>query len=311
MNPVVMPAPVKDQATLLRALVSDKNDSSVRDKILGMKSIAILSGKGGVGKSNLAVNLALALADKGMRMAILDADLGLANIDILFGVMPKFNLGHVLRGEKELSDIVLKVSERVSIIPGGAGLKELADIDDQRQSWMISRLSMLEDETDILLLDTSAGIHKNVLAFAQASDLTLLVTTPEPTAIRDSYSVLKSLVQTVGNGFEAGLVVNMVSNEDEASSVADRITSAAGQFLDFNVRFMGCIIYDTAIREAVKKRRPLLLDSPHSSSAVYFKKLADKICESVPDDEVKVEGKARESFLRRLIKQMVGKGVSS
>ena len=125
-------------------------------------------------------------------MAVLDADLGLANIDILFGVIPKYNLGHVLRGEKELSDIVLNVSEKVFIIPGGAGLRELADLDEQQQSWVIGRLSVLEDDIDMLLLDTSAGIHKNVLSFAVASDLTLLVTTPEPTSIRDCYSVLKS-----------------------------------------------------------------------------------------------------------------------
>ena len=307
MNPVVMPAPLKDQATLLRELVSDKNDGTERDKIRGMRSIAILSGKGGVGKSNLAVNLALALAEKGMRMAILDADLGLANIDILFGVMPKFNLGHVLRGDKELSDIILKVSERVSIIPGGAGLKELADIDAQRQSWMISRLSVLEDETDILLLDTSAGIHKNVISFAMASDLTLLLTTPEPTAIRDSYSVLKSLVQTVGTGFEARIVVNMVSNEAEGLSVAERISSAAEQFLDFKVPYLGCIIYDPAIREAVKNRRPLLLDNPDSISALYFKSLANKICES-DSIEVRPSEDLKESFLRRLVRQLVGKG---
>ena len=307
MNPVVMPAPLKDQATLLREMVSDKKEIGERDKICGMKSIAILSGKGGVGKSNLAVNLAIALADMGMRVSILDADLGLANIDILFGVMPKYNLGHVLRGDKELSDIILKVSERVSIIPGGAGLKELADLDDQRQSWMIGRLSMLENDTDILILDTSAGIHKNVLAFALASDLTILITTPEPTAIRDSYGVLKSLVQTVGTDFEAGLVVNMTSGETEALSVADRITSAADQFLDFKIPYLGCVVYDVAIREAVKKRRPLLLDSPRAASAQYFKMLAERVYKPIRSN-VKHTEEGNGSFLRRLIKQMIGKG---
>ncbi|MDR1884915.1 MAG: P-loop NTPase, partial [Synergistaceae bacterium] len=185
MNPVIMPPIMDDQATVLRELVSDRRAVVAASRISGMRSIAILSGKGGVGKSNLAVNLGLAMAEMGLRVTILDADLGLANIDILFGVVPKFNMGHVLRGDKELQEIVYRVGDLISIIPGGAGLRELADIDDQRRAWIIERLSSLEDETDVLILDTSAGIHKNVLAFAAASDLALLVTTPEPTAIRD------------------------------------------------------------------------------------------------------------------------------
>jgi ATPases involved in chromosome partitioning len=160
-----------------------------------MRSIAILSGKGGVGKTNVAVNLALALGELGLRTAVLDADLGLANVDVLLGVVPKFNLGHVLRGEKEMKEIVLAVNSKVSIIPGGSGLRELADLDDQKQSWFIEKLSALEDDLDLLILDTGAGIQRNVLAFAMAADRTILLTTPEPTAIRDSYSVLKSLCQ--------------------------------------------------------------------------------------------------------------------
>ncbi|MDR3076599.1 MAG: MinD/ParA family protein, partial [Synergistaceae bacterium] len=263
MNPVIMPAMpthLNDQATVLRELVSGRKDNArIRERITGVRSIAVLSGKGGVGKSNVAVNLALALAEKGLNVALLDADLGLANIDILFGVVPKFNLGHVLRGEKELSEIIFKVDERVSIIPGGVGLRELADLDEQRQSWIISRLSMLDDDADLLILDTSAGIHKNVLSFSMASDLTLIITTPEPTAIRDSYSVLKSLCQATGGDINVGLVVNMASDEREAFLVAERIISAGEQFLDFKAPYFGCVVWDAELRESVKKRRPLLL----------------------------------------------------
>ncbi|MDR3254615.1 MAG: MinD/ParA family protein [Synergistaceae bacterium] len=298
-----MPPPTQDQATKLRELVLDKNET-MRSRITGMKSVAILSGKGGVGKSNLAVNLALALAGQGLRVALLDADLGLANIDILFGVVPKYNLGHVLRGEKELSEILFRVGERLTIIPGGAGLREMADLDEQRQHWMIDRLSFLENDTDVLLLDTSAGLHKNVLAFALASDLTVLVTTPEPTAIRDSYSVLKSLWQATKGDINVGLVVNMVSDRNEGEMVADRIISASGQFLGFKAPYLGCVLWDAALRDSVRKRRPLLLDNLDSVSVPYFKELAGKISESQNEVASGAPVLQRGSFLRRLVKQM-------
>ncbi|MDR3322342.1 MAG: MinD/ParA family protein, partial [Synergistaceae bacterium] len=302
-NPVIMPPPIQDQASMLRELVLDKKETT-RNRITGMKSVAILSGKGGVGKSNLAVNLALALADQGLRVTLLDADLGLANIDILFGVVPKYNLGHVLRGEKELSEILFRVGERLTIIPGGAGLREMADLDEQRQHWMIDRLSFLENETDVLLLDTSAGLHKNVLAFAMASDLAILVTTPEPTAIRDSYSVLKSLWQSTNGDMNVGLVVNMVSDRNEAAMVSERIRSASEQFLGFKVPYLGCIVWDTDLRDSVRKRKPLLLDSLKSVSVPYFKELAGKIFEAPDEDSAEVSVLTRESFLRRLVRQM-------
>ncbi|MDR1916545.1 MAG: P-loop NTPase [Synergistaceae bacterium] len=307
MNPIIMPAmpaPINDQATVLRELVSDKKErGGLKDRITGMRSIAILSGKGGVGKSNVAVNLALALAEFGLNVAILDADLGLANIDILFGVIPKFNLGHVLRGDKELSEILFKVGERVSIIPGGAGLRELADLDDQRQSWIINRLSFMEDETDILLLDTSAGIHKNVLSFATASDLSMLITTPEPTAIRDSYSVLKSLCQSTNGQINIGLVVNMAADEKEAFMVAERIISAGEQFLNFHMAYLGCVVWDFAIRESVKKRKPLLLDNTESVSAPYFRGLAKKIFEPAHDLQSTSKAVEKDTFFLRLARQ--------
>ncbi|MDL2264573.1 MinD/ParA family protein [Synergistaceae bacterium OttesenSCG-928-I11] len=272
-----------------------------------MRSIAVLSGKGGVGKSNVAVNAALALAEMGLRVAVLDADLGLANIDILFGVVPKFNLGHVLKGEKELADILFKVSENVFIIPGGAGLQELADLDEQRQLWIIERLGFLENDIDLLILDTSAGIHKNVLSFATSADMSVLLTTPEPTAIRDAYSVLKSLCQATEGSVNIGLVVNMAADEKEASLVADRIVSAAEQFLNYKVRYLGCILWDQMLREAVKNRKPLLLSGGESVSIPYFKALAEKL--SDPQGGKKNKSLREDSFLRRLARQMRKKGI--
>jgi len=310
MNPVIMPAMpghLNDQATALRELVSGRKDIvGRRESITGVRSIAVLSGKGGVGKSNVAVNLALALTAKGLNVTLLDADLGLANIDILFGVTPKFNLGHVLKGEKELSDIIFKVGERLSIIPGGAGLRELADLDQQGQSWMIGRLSNLGD-ADLLILDTSAGIHQNVISFAMASDLSLLITTPEPTAIRDSYGVLKTLCKATGGDIDIGLVVNMASNDDEALLVSERIISAAEQFLDFKMPYFGCVIWDSALRESVRKRKPLLLGDVESVSVPYFKDLAQKIYDSSEEGQSLKKPEKRDTFLTRLLRQVTRK----
>jgi flagellar biosynthesis protein FlhG len=299
-----IPPKYNDQATVLRELMSDKKDIlPLKDKVTGVRSIAILSGKGGVGKSNVAVNLGLALADKGLDIAILDADLGLANIDILFGVMPKFNLGHVMRGEKELSEVVFKVGERVSIIPGGVGLRDLAELDEQSQSWMIKRMSSLEEEADLLIIDSSAGIHKSVLSFAMSADMVILVTTPEPTAIRDSYGVLKSLCQTTKGAINIGILVNMASDEKEAFLVAERIISASEQFLSFKVPYLGCVLWDFEIRESVKKRKPLLLNEAESAAFPYFRALAQKIYESSEAGQLSKKMARRDTFLLRLLRQ--------
>jgi flagellar biosynthesis protein FlhG len=307
MNPVIMPAipaQYNDQASALRELVADKKDIRARrDKSAGVRSIAILSGKGGVGKSNVAVNLALALAEKELDVALLDADLGLANIDILFGVTPKFNLGHVVRGEKELSEVVFKVGERVSIIPGGVGLRDLAEMDEQNQTWMISRLSFLEEEADMLIIDASAGIHKNVLSFAMSTDMVLLLTTPEPTAIRDSYGVLKSLCQATRGAININLLVNMAGDEKEAFLVAERIISASEQFLNFKIPYLGCVPWDAEIREAVKKRKPLLLNGTESVSFPYFRALAQKVYELSEEGQLSKKQAKRDTFLLRLLRQ--------
>lgn len=307
MNPVIMPPSTEDQAAALRGLVSDRKASSPLGRIKGMRSVAILSGKGGVGKSNLAVNLALALAEQGLRIVLMDADLGLANIDVLFGVIPKFNLSHVLSGEKELREIMFKVGERLSIIPGGAGLRELANLDESTQEWVIERMSALENETDVLILDTSAGIHKSVLAFSIASDQTILVTTTEPTAIRDAYSVLKSLRQVTRGEMNIGVVVNMAGDEREAQLAADRICGASRQFLNFDLPYLGCVVWDQAVRDAVKKRRPLLLEQADFPAAQYFRKLTEKIFG--PDFTPFAEGEPNglRNFLVRLAKRMTKK----
>jgi flagellar biosynthesis protein FlhG len=273
-----------------------------------MRSIAVVSGKGGVGKTNLSVNLALALGELGVRTAILDADLGLANVDILFGVAPRYNLGHVLRGERELEEILLPISEHVLVVPGGSGVQELADLDEQSQSAFIERLSSLEKRSDILLVDTGAGIGRNVLSFALASDQTILLTTAEPTAIRDSYGVLKSLVATSG-GLDVSLVVNMAANDEDAFAVADRVQMAADQFLNVSVPYLGYVLWDRSVAAAVRLRRPFLLTEPDGAASRCVRIIARRLAGIGPTQELPPPpGRGFKAFLFRLARRLGRRG---
>lgn len=294
-----------DQASLLRDLVaSQKKDKAKFDT---MKSIAIVSGKGGVGKTNLAVNLALAFGEMGKRTAILDADLGLANVDLLLGVVPKYHLGHVIKGERTLDEIIIPINDRVSLIPGGAGIQYLADMDDQQLSGFIDKLSVLDGRMDMLVVDTGAGIHRNVISFALSADEVLVITTPEPTAIRDSYGVLKSLANTSSGKLNVGVVVNMVSGEEEARDVASRLLSAAQQFLGVEVLQRGYIVWDKHVIDAVKQRKPFMGTSGASNASKCVKNIAEKIM-NVSESNNDSAGKGIKSFLFRLAKRMQARG---
>jgi flagellar biosynthesis protein FlhG len=242
------------------------------------RSLAVLSGKGGVGKTNIAVNLALAAGQEGARVAVLDADLGLANVDILFGMMPRYNLSHVITGEKRLEDVIVTVDENVKIIPGGAGVQNLAELDPRRQEELLEKLLVLERSEDFLIVDTAAGIYESVLSFALAVEIVLLVTTPEPTAIRDAYGVLKALSRTEeGRKKDIRLLVNMAYNEQDAQSVAERIQMAANQFLGMNIPFVGYMPWDPNIRKAVQKRRPFYLSYPSSGASKALTVIARRL----------------------------------
>jgi flagellar biosynthesis protein FlhG len=273
------------------------------------RSLAVLSGKGGVGKTNIAVNLALAAGQEGARVAVLDADLGLANVDILFGMMPRYNLSHVITGEKRLEDVIVTVDENVKIIPGGAGVQNLAELDPRRQEELLEKLLVLERSEDFLIVDTAAGIYESVLSFALAVEIVLLVTTPEPTAIRDAYGVLKALSRTEeGRKKDIRLLVNMAYNEQDAQSVAERIQMAANQFLGMNIPFVGYMPWDPNIRKAVQKRRPFYLSYPSSGASKALTSIARRLffSEALPPEPRELrrgEGGLREFFLRLMKKR--------
>ncbi|PIE54313.1 MAG: hydrogenase [Dethiosulfovibrio peptidovorans] len=275
----VRPTEVMDQAADLRHLVSSISKKSPVSCSRALRTIAVVGGKGGVGKSNLSANVAIALAQAGQKVALFDGDMGLANVDILFGVHPPCNLIHLIRGERSIQEIMFDLGEGLSLIPGGSGVEELANMEEPERDRLINQLSDLESLVDVVVVDTGAGIHKNVLAFASAADTVVLVTTPEPTSIRDGYSLLKALVLASMGKLDVQLVVNMTSSDKEAQSVASRICFVADQFLRLNVGYAGFVVSDPRIPEAVCARSPLLRCSPHSPAAQCFRKVASQLVE--------------------------------
>ena len=223
--------------------------------------IAVTSGKGGVGKSNVSVNLAIKLAAAGKDVVLLDADLGLANADVLCSIDLPFNLSHVIARKKELREVMVPGPGGFRLIGGASGLARMADLTDDDRQRLITALAELEDEVDVILIDTGAGISPNVLAFTRCADHVLVVTTPEPTAITDAYAVIKVLTRD-GDQRRISLLVNQVTSAAEARQVQDRIAKVARQFLGVTVFEAGYVLTDEQVPASVRKRQPFVLASP-------------------------------------------------
>ncbi|MCR5347243.1 MAG: MinD/ParA family protein [Fretibacterium sp.] len=291
-----------DQAGDLRRIVEEKRQASRHGgRGSHLKTMAVLSGKGGVGKSNVSLSISCALADEGKRVVLLDADLGMANLDILCGIVAKYNLSHLVAGSRELDEILIPLEERVLLLPGGSGLKEMADLDDEGMERVFDLLMGLEDRADVLVMDTGAGIHKGVLSFAQAADVALLVTTPEPTSVRDAYGVIKSLG---GGGRKQGedlmLVVNMAGSRGEAHDVADRIRMASIQFLGSAPAYLGYILRDDSVERAVRGRKIFYRSHPSSSAAKCVKRLTGELLRLWDGRPVQADAQGIRSFFLRL-----------
>jgi len=271
---------VIDQAQKLRLLarnVKEKIEAEINGVRRPMRVVAVTSGKGGVGKTNLTLNLALALAELGLQTIVLDADLGLANIDVILGITPRYSLYHVITGEKTIDQVITDTAFGVRVIAGGTGIEELANLREWQLQGFVNDLNELEGEADILLVDTGAGITRNVLSFLLAADEIILLTTPEPTSLTDAYSLLKVLC-----GYKAdkkvGLVVNKVSSERDGFLAAKKLQLVSERFLQFRLEYMGHIVQDPWLVKSVMLQQPLLVCSPQSPAAVCVNQLAAKFC---------------------------------
>jgi len=260
------------------------------------RAIAVSSGKGGVGKTNLAVNLAVAFAARGQRVVLLDADLGLANADVLCGLTPRATLEDVVSSDRTLEEVMVSAPGGFRLVPGASGVSRLADMGQTQRRSVLDQLLRLEQTTDLLIVDTGAGIGANSMAFAAAAHSIVVTTTPEPTAIADAYGAIKTLV---ARGCRDGirLVVNMASSEEEARAVHARIDRVARAFLSTPIALAGSVPLDPLVPRAVRRRTPLLVASPEAPASQAITRIARVLAgESIGTDRAD----QRRGFLARL-----------
>ena len=273
---------MKDQAEGLRRLVRKQEHAS--------RIIAVTSGKGGVGKTNIATNLALALCQMKHRVVLIDVDLGLANVDIVLGITPPFNLGHVFRGEKSLQEVIVEGPLGLKILSGGSGITDLANLNGWRLEVFIKSLEQLNREFDFVILDTGAGIHRSVLSFVLAATEVLVVTTPEPTAITDAYGLLK-IVHQQSPDAKVRLIVNMAKNPNEAEAVADKLNSVLREYVEWEVEYVGYILQESQLSKAVADQQPVILAFPSAMSSRSLKRIAGTLAgETVEAAPIGIKG---------------------
>ena len=265
-----------DQAEQLRNIIKA---SSQPQRPLA-RVITVTSGKGGVGKSNTAINLAIQFRKMGQRVIILDADFGLANIEIMFGAVPKHNLCDLIYQGKNIRDIITWGPMEVGFISGGSGIAGMSNLSMDYLHYIIQNLVELDEMADIIIVDTGAGISDAVLEFLVASGEILLVTTPEPTSITESYSLLKALSRHPRYSAEASqikVIANKVFGETEAEALYAKLEAVVGRYLKVPITYLGMIPQDNQLAKAVMQQQPVSLDNPRARSAIAYEAMAAKL----------------------------------
>lgn len=260
-----------DQASRLRDLVRRRR----RSRRQGV-ALAITSGKGGVGKSSVAVNLSISLASRGVRVTLVDVDMGLANADLLLNIQPRYTLSHVLSGVRSIEEIVTSGPEGLRFVPGASGIHQLADLTEFERQTLITQFQKLRANADIIVFDCGAGISRNVMSFALSADRVIVVTTPEPTALTDAYATIKSLHRERCRG-SVGLFVNMVESQKEAQATYDRVAKVSQRFLNYPVANQGYMLHDRAVELAVQARCPFVVRYPGSNASTCMAAMASSL----------------------------------
>jgi flagellar biosynthesis protein FlhG len=287
-----------DQAEQLRQMMRSKG-SEKSERSGGTRIIAVSSGKGGVGKTNLSINIALAYAQLGKKVIVLDADLGLANVNVILGIIPKYNLYHLIRKQKSIQEIILDTGYGIQIVAGASGFSRIANLTDDEREGFIEELSELSS-ADVIIIDTSAGVSSNVLDFIAAADDAIIVTTPEPTAITDAYGIVK-IIATEVDYLNLGLklIVNRVKSVTQGKKVAERVINIAGQFLNLKMDYLGYVYDDPAVSQSVLKQKPFVIVAPKCKASICVRHIASRL-EKVDYRE----GGGLSTFLKKLVGRM-------
>ncbi len=275
----------KDQASRLRELAGGRRP--------GANTLAIVSGKGGVGKTNVAVNLSICLAARRNRVTLIDLDMGLANADLLLGLTPKYTLAHVISGSRTLREITLPGPAGLQFIPGASGLEQLANLSEFERQSLLLQMQSLEDSTDTLVLDCGAGISRSVMRFAQSAQRVMVVATPEPTSMTDAYATVKTLVREQYRG-TVGVLVNKAAGRIEAEATYRRIAEVAKRFLNYSIANFGFVMQDIFVVQAVRSRSPVVIQFPQCSASACFATVADSMAAGSSTEA------QRDSFFKRV-----------
>ncbi len=259
---------MKNNGTQLRKMIQSHKTPA--------KILAITSGKGGVGKTNISANLAICLAATGKRVLLFDADMSLANLDIVMGIDSRYNLSHLINGSRSIEDIIHQGPEGLEVICGGSGIEDMANLTAFQRQRILSELNKLSRDTDAIVIDTAAGICKSVVNFCLLSDHVLVVTTPQPTAMTDAYAMIKVLV---GNRYAGriSLIVNMADSPAQGRKIYQQVANVANRFLNTHIYNAGVLLKDDRLTEAVKQRKPVVLAYPKSKISSSLLALAAKL----------------------------------
>mgnify|MGYP001819024375 FL=1 len=277
-----------DQASGLRQMVNPRP----------VRTIAVTGGKGGVGKTNVSVNLGVAAAEMGQKVMLLDADLGLANIDVVLGLHPEYDLSHVMRGERTLDEILVEGPAGLQVVPGASGLQSLAELSPAEHTGLIRAFSELAADTELLIVDTAAGISDTVLSFSRAAHEVVVVVCDEPASITDAYAIIKLLNRDYGHQ-RFRVLATMVRSAQEGRELFNKMCRVTDRYLDVTLGFMGAIPFDESLRKAVRTQKPVVQAFPRSRAAQVFRSLAKKI-ETWPQPQG-ANGQVQ-FFVERLIK---------
>lgn len=275
-----------DQAERLRALARNNKSSGndVQTENTGTRIITITSGKGGVGKSNFVVNLGIVLQKMGKNVLILDADVGMGNDDILMGFLPKYNIYDVILKHKELEEVMIQGPYGMKLLPAGTGLNKLDEMDESIRALFLNKLDKLND-LDFILMDTGAGINRNVLAFIECSEELIILTTPEPTSLTDAYSLMKASVHFKIKD-KAKIVINKVLNYDEGKRTFDKFNNASKRFLNIELEHLGNISEDLRVIQSVRSQKPFVINFPDCKASLDIEEIALKLCGSSKKDSL-------------------------